>query len=251
MVFPFLAAAVVGSGIVGALSGNSAAKKAANASQEATDKTIALQKEQYDQTRADLSPYAEAGRTGLDALQQRAASNDNAYGSVTNPTYTAPAAFSYGEGDYKQSPGYQFQLDRGLDAIQSSQASRGAMYSGATQKAIAKFSQGLAAQDFNQERQFAYGKYIDQNNRDRTNYTDDRDYLTNRYDTQTGTVANLAGIGQNAAAGTAAAGSAYAANVGNAYSQNAATKANAGLVQSSNLNNLMGQGLNAYARYAA
>lgn len=334
MVFPFLAAAVVGSGIVGALSGNSAAKKAANASQDATDKTIALQSQQYQQTRADLAPYAQAGQVANAALMQRyglaapattqnayAAAGDPAsgelvaanyngptgaptrrvmdegtgggvgyvqydpanpgasvstgpgnayaapqagyaapavggaepgtYGNTTAPTYQAPGAFSYKEGDYKESDAYKFQLARGLDAIQSSQATRGAMYSGATAKAIAKFSQGLAAQEFGNERQFAYGSYIYKNNRDRTNYTDDRDYMTNRYDTTTGVLQNLTSSGQNAAAGTAAAGSAYAANAGNAYSTNAANRANAGLVQSSNLTNLLGQGLNAYARKAA
>lgn len=262
MVFPFLAAAVVG-----ALAGNNAANKAAKASQDATDKTIALQQQQYDQTRADLKPYAEAGQAGLTALQERATGGGGVYGDTTNPNayadpgYTAPAAFKFTEGDYKESDAYKFQLDRGLDAIQSSQATRGAMYSGATAKAIAKFSQGLAAQDFAKERDFAQNAYTDSRNFGRANYLDDRaygtdqyrdqrGYLSDRYDTQTGTVSNLAGIGQNAAAGTAAAGSAYAANVGNAYQQNATTKANAGLVQASNFSSLLGQGVNAYARAA-
>lgn len=240
--------AALGAGVLSSLSSNSAAKKAAAASQYATDQNVALQREQFAQTQANLNPYMQAGQTGLDTLSARADGTGGVYGGTANPTYTAPEAFSYGANDHTASPGYQFQLQRGLDAIQSSQAARGALYSGATMKALEKFGQGLAAQDFNNERNFAYQSYNDAANRARGNYESDRGYLSNRYDTQTGVANNLASIGANAAGGLSSAGQNMATNIGNAYSQNAENKANAGLVASSNLTNILGQGLSAYAR---
>jgi len=169
------------------------------------------------------------------------------YGNTNTPTYQAPGAFSYKEGDYKESDAYKFQLARGLDAIQSSQATRGAMYSGATAKAIAKFSQGLAAQDFGNERNFAYQDYTNTNNRNRANYDADRGYLTNRFDTTTGVLQNLSSGGQNAAAQTGNAGNAYASATGAANSANAANVGNAALTNASNINGLISTGVNAYA----
>jgi hypothetical protein len=259
------ATAILGGAAISALASGSASNKAVKASSDATDKTVALQQQQYDQTRADLSPYAQAGQTGLTALQERAANeNGGVYGNTQNPTYTPPAAyqdpgaFKYTAADYTESPGYKFQLERGLDAIQSSQASRGAMYSGATQKALAKFSQGLAAQDFSQERAAAENTFNTTNsrqrsaydvdtNRERSAYEADRGYLTDAYRTQTGLQTNLASIGQAAASGQAAAGQNYAANAGNAYAANASNVGNAALTNSANLTGLIGGGLNAYA----
>ncbi len=256
--------AILGAAALGAGAGLLGSSSAANASEKATDKTLAVQNQQYQQTRADLAPYAQAGQAGLTALQDRATGGGGVYGDTTNPNayadpgYTAPAAFKFTEGDYQESDAYKFQLARGLDAIQSSQATRGAMYSGATAKAIAKFSQGLAAQEFSKERDFAQNAYTDQRNFGRANYLDDRnygtnqyqdqrDYLTNRYDQQTGVASNLAGIGQNAAAGQANAGQNYANSASNAYAANASNIGNAALSNASNFSSLLGSATNAYA----
>ena len=247
MVFPLLAAATLGAGALSALSGNSAAKKAAAASNYATDQQIALQKAQYDQTRADLAPYTEAGAAGLSTLQDRAGGEGGVYGYTANPTYATPQAFNYGANDYQESPGLKIAIERGIDAINSNMANRGALYSGAAMKSIGQFVADTQAKDFQNERNFAYGQYNDAANRARNDYVSDRDYLSGRYDTQTGVATNLASLGQSAAAGQANAGMNYANNAGNAYQQNASNIANAGLVQSSNLSNLLGQGLNAYA----
>lgn len=73
MVLPLaiMAGATLGAGALSALSGNSAAKKAAAASQYATDQSIGLQRDQFNQTQANLSPYMQAGQAGLGALLSR------------------------------------------------------------------------------------------------------------------------------------------------------------------------------------
>lgn len=45
-------------------------------------------------------------------------------------------------------PGYQFSFDQGLNAIDRSAASKGSLYSGATLRALDKYGQGLASQQY-------------------------------------------------------------------------------------------------------
>lgn len=109
------ATAIIGSAIIGAgasaLSSASAAKKAANASKEAADQNAQVQREIYNQTRTDLSPYRDIGTGALAALSTRLgltpipangarpatqpATNPNAYSALpgSRPAATpAPAA---------------------------------------------------------------------------------------------------------------------------------------------------------------
>ena len=86
-------------------------------------------------------------------------------------------------GGFQQSPGYQFQLQQGLGAIDSSAASRGNLFSGATMKAAQAYGQGLANQD--------YGNYLNR-------------------------LGGMAASGQNAAGNLATAGANYATGAGNA-----------------------------------
>ena len=50
---------------------------------------------------------------------------------------------------FQATPGYEFQRDQGLAAIDNSAASRGNVFSGATMKAAQTFGQGLANQEYN------------------------------------------------------------------------------------------------------
>jgi hypothetical protein len=209
------------------------ANKAAKASSKAAEQALALQREQYQQSRTDMQPYMQAGQAGINALQQRllgggaaAGADPGAFGETSNPTYSqaayqAPAAFSYGADNYTQSPGYQWQLQQGMNAINSSQAHRGAMDSGATLKSLARYAQGLALQDFNAQRDYAAGRYDKDRefgrnaydtdaDRSRSIYESDRGYLTDRYDTQTQNLNGLAGTGQSAASGLVNAGMNFA-----------------------------------------
>ncbi len=53
-----------------------------------------------------------------------------------------------GPGEYEESPGYQSQLEGGVKALDISAASRGRVRGGAQQKAITRYGQGLAKQDY-------------------------------------------------------------------------------------------------------
>lgn len=129
------AAAVVGAG-ASVVSGN----KAANAQTKAADQSIAEQQREYDQSRADLAPYRDAGGAALSKLSA-------AYGlgapAATDAT-GAPAAY----GGFETSPGYEFRRDEGLKAIDRGAAARGLLGSGAAVKAEERFADNTASSEF-------------------------------------------------------------------------------------------------------
>ena len=157
-----------------------AAKQAANTQAAATREASAYQKEMYDQTRKDLMPYADAGKTSLDQLMGQM--GPDGYFSQT-----------YAGQDIYNDPSYQFRLQQGQDAIQSSAAARGGLLSGATLKALQGYGQDMASQEY----QNAYNRF----NADQTN--------------QYNRLSNIIGLGQNAAAQQGNAGMQTAQAVAN------------------------------------
>jgi hypothetical protein len=63
-----LAAAVVGSAVIGGVVTSSAASKAAKVSQNATDQTTQLAQQQFQQTRSDNEPFRQAGMAAINPL---------------------------------------------------------------------------------------------------------------------------------------------------------------------------------------
>jgi hypothetical protein len=81
------------------------------------------------QATANASPYTAAGGAAMNAL-----------GSY----YGLPGYGSFDPSVITNMPGYQFQQQQGLQAIQNSAAAKGLLNSGATMQAIAQYNQGLA-----------------------------------------------------------------------------------------------------------
>jgi hypothetical protein len=132
----------------------------------------------------------------------------NAYGlpGGPNPTGTGTTG-SNAYGGFFTSPGYQFRMDQGLQAIDRGAAARGILGSGATVKAEQRYGEGLAASE---------------------------------YDSYTARLAQLAGLGQSATAGTAAAG----ANASNNISQALINSGNAQASSYTNTASSINSGLN-------
>jgi hypothetical protein len=53
-----------------------------------------------------------------------------------------------GPGEFKESPGYQFVLSEGINALDKSAAAKGNLFSGASGKAISQYAEGLASQEY-------------------------------------------------------------------------------------------------------
>lgn len=100
---------------------------AARAQESAADKANALAARIYADQRQDLQPYRTTGRQALNQLR-----NIYLRGSVP---YTA-------------SPGYNFRLSEGTKALERGAAARGNQFSGRQAKALTRFGQNVAADDF-------------------------------------------------------------------------------------------------------
>ena len=175
-----VAAAVVGSAVVGGMMQSDAAGKAAGAQSAAADRANATELQMYNQNRADQQPWREAGQTALGQL-----SAGTADGGDFNRDFTLA--------DFTKDPGYDFRMQQGQRGLDASAAARGGALSGAAIKASDRYNQDYASGEF----QNAYNRF----NADRT-------ARFNR-------LSSLAGVGQTATNQVGAQGAQVASNVAN------------------------------------
>ena len=83
-------------------------------------------REQFGQAEERFDPYSKAGRWGLEQYQNL----------LRNPSVI------------KDTPGYQFRLDQGLEAMERSAAARGMLMSGATGESLQRYGQDYASLEF-------------------------------------------------------------------------------------------------------
>jgi hypothetical protein len=206
------AAAILGSAALGAVASRSASKTQAGAAQQAAD----VQRSQFEQTRADQAPYREAGYNALANLQRTA-------GNV-------PAAFKFGDYEFKADPGFGFRLSEGQKALDRQAAARGGLISGGALRAAQRYGQEMGSQEFGN----AFNRAL-------TSYGTDVARENQLYNRQ----AALAGIGQTSTNLVGQAGQNYATNVGNLMTGAGAAQA-AGQV---GMANAVTGGLGTYLNY--
>jgi hypothetical protein len=130
----WMAAAVVGSALVGANASSRAAKTQAQAARESGD----VQREIFERQVELGRPYREAGETALNKL-------------IPLATEYTP----FGMQQFQQDPGYGFRLSEGQKALERSAAARGGLMGGATGKALQRFGQEMGSQEY----QNAFNRY--------------------------------------------------------------------------------------------
>jgi hypothetical protein len=158
---------------------------------------------------------------------------------------TAPGPFVWNptmEG-LAQTPGYQFTLDQGLRATQSSAAARGLGMSGAAMRGAADYASGKASETYNQQLTNAiniYGQGLNRYDKQLAGYTAGNAQFQNQFENYWKNQANpfglnldLAKLGQAAAAGQAVSGTDAAKNIG-AAAQTGAQYQGAGIAQAGN-----------------
>lgn len=119
-------------GLIGGLAQAGAARSAARSQEQAAQQQLDLQREMYDTTREDISPWLESGQNALQAyMGEMGFGEDGSYGGM------------------QSSPAYDFMLRRGMEDVQASAAARGGLWSGATGEAMEQFRHGLASQEAN------------------------------------------------------------------------------------------------------
>lgn len=215
----FITAALIGAGgsLLGGLFGASASKKAASTAANSANQATALQREMWEQGRADQEPWMLAGKNALAQMQA--------------PGMAPQQWRNFTMADYKADPGYAFRMSEGLKALDKTAAARGGLLSGATLKGAQRYGQDLASQEYGA----AYNRY----NTDQTNTMARGDIGYNR-------LAALAGVGQTTATNMAGQGQTAANAMGNSI--NAAGQATAAgqMGVGNSINNALSAGASSY-----
>lgn len=194
--------------ITGFLTAN-AAKSSGNVQADAANLATANTRGMYEEGRMDLSPYNQVGKGAMYSLADLYGLPTPGHPQGGQPFGgTAMAAFN-------KSPDYAYAKREGIKDLDASASSRGGLLSGNQFKAIQSYGSNLASQNFN-------------------NYA--------------GRLMSLAGLGENAAAQTAASGNNAAGNMANSIM--AAGQGNAaGIIGANNaVMNGFNQGFNNFSQ---
>lgn len=133
-------------------SAEQAAKDAANIQSQYGQQALDVQKEMYDQNRADMMPWLESGRRSLNTLESMMGSGE---------FEMAPEEYSFSPEDYQESPYAKFLQNEGMRGIERSAAARGGLASGNTLAGLMQRSQDIAGRDYAQQRDFGYRNFLD------------------------------------------------------------------------------------------
>lgn len=188
-----------------------AARNAASAQVYAADLSAQITREGMAQTKELTAPWREVGAEALSKLERMVQA---------------------GPGEYTKSPGYLFRLGEGEKAINRMASARGGLLSGGTGKALTRYAQDYATQDY--------------------------DNFLNRYYKSLEPLQNLSQMGQASASDQALQTQAGYTNLANIQTQSGQAQAagivGAGQAQASNYltqgkiwSNTLNQGLQSYA----
>jgi len=219
----FLGGTALLGGYLASQGASDAASTAAQASGEASAASIAEQRRQYDQNRADQAPYLAAGTGAVNRLAAGVGYGGE-FGAAT------PFNFQY---DQNADPGYGFRFDQGMRAVNASMAAKGMGISGAGIKGATEFGQGMGSQEYNN----AFNRYVTGFNAN----TGERNSLFNR-------LSGVSGTGQTATNQIGAQGANMAGNIGTSLMGSAANTGNAALAAAGIRNSAYGGAANVLGR---
>lgn len=278
-----VAAAIITGAVVGYAGSKGGAKAQAKGAERGAEvelqmsqENIAFQKEMTEQQREDFAPWRDVGQNALDQIWSDVESGaydpgDYEPGDEFDPgdefkgggkfapgARFNPEKFDPSKINLEQDPGYQFRVKEGIKALDRSASARGKLRSGAQDKAITRYGQEAASQEYAN----AYSRFADKYSRNyqresdiyrtdyqreadiyNTGYQQDKDVYDRGVDRslniyQTGVnrasdiyskeadrkarkfniLSGISGLGQASAAGQAGASGQLASTVGNIYS---------------------------------
>ncbi len=208
------------SALTSAVMGSRAATDAANIQAQSAREARQLARDIFNEQKALQEPYRAAGITAQNQLLNLLGRSGNTaaaeYGKYARP---------FGMADFQADPGYAFRLSEGMKALEASRAARGGLLSGATGKALTRYGQDVASQE--------YGNAFNRYQTERAN--------------RLNPLAGLTASGQAAAAGQAANAGNYATTAGNLITDIGAAQAAGGIGSANAITNA----LNQFARYSA
>lgn len=200
---------------------------AAQLQSQASTNALDFNKQQYNTSQTQLAPYISAGDAALTQLTSGTVPGGQ---FSTSPTYTNPA-FSFNPSDLTSTPGYQFQLQQGNEALQANASATGKL--GGNQIAAAEqFGQGLAGTTYNN----AYAQALQGYGANTTNNLNTYQSQVENQQNQFQRLAAQAGYGVGATNTSVGAGNAFAQGASNNL-----------LTSSNNIANSLTSGANALA----
>lgn len=208
-----VATAIVGGAVVGGAASYFGSQSAANTQANADLTSISAQESMFNTLNQQNQPWIQAGSNALGQIQNNMAS----YNTPFNPSIQ----------QLENTPGYQFQLNQGLGAIQNSAAAQGHLVSSNELGAANSYAQNLASTSYQQ----AFNNYQTQ--------------ISNSYNR----LASLAGLGQAANSTMAQAGGNTANGVSSAIQGAGAAQAAGTMGMANAISGGIGQGVNSYMGY--
>lgn len=128
--FDFGAAADLIGSVGGAAAQIISGNRAADAQRDASRDTLALSQAQFDQLQALNEPFVNVGTEAINKLRDLVIS---------------------GNAPLRETPGFAFRRQEGINARDRSASARGRLFSGAQQRGIEEFGQNFATNEFNNE----------------------------------------------------------------------------------------------------
>jgi hypothetical protein len=145
-----VAAAIVGSAVVGGVVASKASSKAAKTQERAAQDATAAQERMFQRQTELQEPFRQGGLTAQNEIMQLLGIGGDktaaGYGSLGK---------AFGTEQFQQDPGYAFRQSEGMKALERSAAARGNLLSGSTLKGVQRFGQDLASQEY----QNAFNRY--------------------------------------------------------------------------------------------
>jgi hypothetical protein len=151
---------IAASAAIGGISQGQGEKAGAKAQAANAAAQLAWTKQVYENAQKDIAPYTHLGATTAKGYESSLPYLTSQYGMEDykkSPLYT-PMVSNLAE--LQATPGYQFQLQQGLQGIQQGAAAKGGLLSGAAGQAMGNYAQGQAAQGYQsawERAQKAYG----------------------------------------------------------------------------------------------
>lgn len=192
---------------------------AANAQQEASRAQIASNERMYEQQRADALAAEERARG---YLQPYTTAGTAAQGAISYELGLGAKPVNY-QG-FTATPGYDFRVRQGQEAIEASAAARGNLFSGAAGKELAQFGQDIGSAE--------YGNYYNR--------------LSGVAANGQSAAAGLGGNAMNTAGSVAQYGASMTQNNNNALAQGANATGAAAVNRANAFGNFLNNGLNIY-----
>lgn len=146
--------ALLGGSLLGGVTSLAGGKKQAGAATQAAQiqanaalASAALQQQRFQAAQQELQPFINYGTGAMSPLQQLTGTAPGT-SPLTAPLTQLPGTWSPTMQQLQNMPGYQFQLQQGLQATQANMAASGLGRSGAAAKAAGSWASGLAASNW-------------------------------------------------------------------------------------------------------